>query len=58
MKQASGGSRLKMDSAYVDKAAGVAMCVWDAPDRPSVEAVFAKAGGKPETIRQVAFCSG
>jgi len=43
-----------MDRAYVDEAAGQAVCVWDAPDRTSVEALFAKAGVKPETIRQVA----
>jgi len=29
------------------------MCVWDAPDRSSVEALFAKAGVRPETIRDV-----
>jgi hypothetical protein len=47
-----------MDSAYVDEAAGVAMCVWDAPDRPSIEAVFVKAGVKPAAIREVTVFSG
>ncbi len=42
-----------MDRAYVDEAAGQAICCWDAPDRTSVEALFAKAGLTPETIREV-----
>jgi hypothetical protein len=47
-----------MDIAYIDDTAGVAVCVWDAPDRPSLEAVFAKAGVRSETIRQVTVYSG
>jgi hypothetical protein len=50
---ASVGSGLKMDSAYVDVAASQPICIWDAPDRKSVEALFAKAGQKPESIREV-----
>ncbi len=47
------GSSLKIDAAYVDHAAGQALCVWDAPDRASVEQLFAKAGLRPESIREV-----
>ena len=47
-----------MEIAYVDAAAGQAICVWDAPDRSSVEALFAKAGVKPETAREVTVYSG
>jgi hypothetical protein len=43
-----------MDRAYVDEAAGQAICCWDAPDRDSVEALFQRAGVKPEKIREVA----
>ena len=43
-----------MDSAFVDKAAGQAVCVWDAPDRTSVEALFARAGVPTESVREVA----
>ena len=43
-----------MDGAYVDKGAGQAFCVWDAPDRGSIESLFNKAGVKTEAIREVA----
>jgi len=52
------GSPLKMDSAYVDKEAGQAFCVWDAPDRTSIESLFNRAGVETETIREVAAYSG
>jgi hypothetical protein len=52
------GSKLKMDCAYVDAAAGQAICCWDAPDRASVDALFTKVGVKPETIREVTVYSG
>ncbi len=42
-----------MDRAYVDEAAGQAICCWDAPDRKAVEALFAKANLTPERIREV-----
>jgi len=58
VKQASVGSALKMENAYVDETAGVAMCVWDAPDRASVEALFARAGAKPESVREVTVYLG
>jgi hypothetical protein len=47
-----------MDCAYVDAAAGQAICCWDAPDRASVDALFVKVGVKPETIREVTACCG
>ena len=54
MKQASVGSPLRMDCAYVDETAGVALCAWDAPERTSLEALFARAGVRTESVRQVA----
>lgn len=47
-----------MDNAYVDHAAGQAICCWDAPDRASVEALFAKANVKPQAIREVEVYAG
>ena len=47
-----------MDSAYVDEAAGQAFCIWDAPDRSSIQSLFTRAGVKTETIREVAAYSG
>jgi len=43
-----------MEAAYVDETAGVAICVWDAPEPANVEALFAQAGVRPESVRQVA----
>ena len=42
-----------MDRGYIDTAANQAMCCWNAPDRPSVEGLFKKAGLRPESIREV-----
>ena len=47
-----------MDNAYVDHAAGQAICCWDAPDKASVEALFAKAQIQPASIREVEVYSG
>ena len=47
------GSSLKLETAYVDQSAGQAICVWDAPDRAGVESLFAKAGLKPQSVREV-----
>jgi hypothetical protein len=52
------GSNVRMDRAYVDHAASQAICCWEAPERASVEAVFAKANVKPESIREVTVYSG
>ena len=46
-----------MDQAYVDNAAGQAICCWNAPDRKAVEDLFNRAGVKPESIREVALYS-
>ena len=45
-----------MDTAYIDAVAGQPICCWDAPDRKSIEALFAKAGYRPESIREVTVC--
>lgn len=55
---ASVGSNLKMDRAYIDENSGQAICCWDAPDRKSVEDLFAKAQVEPESIKEVAIYSG
>jgi hypothetical protein len=52
------GSDLKLDCAFIDTAASQAICCWDAPDRQSVEALFQRAGVKPEAVRQVEVCTG
>jgi hypothetical protein len=51
--KASAGSELKMDRAFVDAAASQAICVWNAPDRASVEALLARAQVKHQSIREV-----
>lgn len=43
-----------MDNAYIDAAAGQAICCWDAPDRKAVEDLFSRAKLQPESIREVA----
>lgn len=50
---AAAGSGLSMDAAYVDQSDGHVTCVWEAPDRASVEALFSQAGQRPERIRAV-----
>ena len=50
---ASGGSNLCMDKAYVDEENNQAICCWSAPDRKSIEDLFAKANVKVESIRNV-----
>ena len=52
------GSQMTMDCAYIDRTANQAICCWDAPDRPSIEALFAKAGIKPESVREVTVYPG
>jgi hypothetical protein len=42
-----------MERAFVDTSAGQAICCWNAPNRQGVEALFAKANVKPESIREV-----
>ena len=50
---ASVGSNLKMEKAFIDETNGQAICCWDAPDQKSVEDLFAKAQVETESIRQV-----
>lgn len=50
---ASGGSGLTMDKAYVDKSKAQAICCWDASDQTSIEDLFAKAGVTTESIQEV-----
>lgn len=55
---ASVGSDLKMDKAYIDEATGQAICCWSAPDKKSVEDLFTKAQVETESIKQVVVYSG
>jgi hypothetical protein len=55
---ASVGSNLKMDRAYIDEDNGQAICCWSAPDRKSVEDLFTKAKVEPESIKEVVIYSG
>jgi len=50
---ASRGSNLTMDKAYIDEVKGQAICCWEAPDRKSVEDLLTKAQIHPESIREV-----
>lgn len=47
-----------MDKAYIDEANGQAICCWSAPDKKSVEDLFAKAQVETESIKQVVVYSG
>jgi len=42
-----------MERSYIDEEHGQAICCWSAPDRVSIEGLFAKAKAKTETIREV-----
>jgi len=42
-----------MDKAYVDAETNQATCVWHAPDRAAVEALFNKAGVQFESFKPV-----
>ena len=50
---ASGGSGLTMDNAYVDKSKAQAICCWDAPDQASIEDLFSRVGVATESIQEV-----
>jgi hypothetical protein len=56
--EASVGSNVKMDRAYIDQESGQAMCCWSAPDRASIDALFKKANVTPESIKEVIIYSG
>jgi hypothetical protein len=42
-----------MEKAYIDEENSQAICCWDAPDRKSIEELFAKAQVRVESIRSV-----
>ncbi len=42
-----------MDNAYIDEDKAQALCCWNAPDKPSVEALFEKAGITTQEIQEV-----
>ncbi len=42
-----------MEKAYIDEEKNQAICCWNAPDRKSIENLFAKAHVQTESIRQV-----
>jgi hypothetical protein len=42
-----------MERAYVDEDNSQAICCWSAPDRKSIEQLFAKANVRVESIRNV-----
>lgn len=42
-----------MERAYVDETQSQAICVWDGPNRKSIENLFERAQLKPESIREV-----
>jgi len=42
-----------MDKAYIDEENNQAICCWSAPDRKSIEELFAKASVHVESIRSV-----
>jgi len=42
-----------MEKAYIDEENSQAICCWDAPDRKSIEELFAKAHVQVESIRSV-----
>jgi hypothetical protein len=56
--EASVGSNIKMDHAYIEKESGKAMCCWSAPDRATIEELFKKARVTPKSITEVVIYSG
>ena len=42
-----------MDKAYIDEDNSQAICCWTAPDRKSIEELFANASVHVESIRSV-----
>ncbi len=47
-----------MDTAYINEAKAQATCCWNAPDRATIEAVFAKAGVTTELVEEVVQYAG
>ena len=50
---ASGGSEMVMNRAYINAERGQAICCWDAPDQKAIEGLFEKAGVKTKAISEV-----
>jgi hypothetical protein len=42
-----------MDKAYIDEENNQAICCWSAPDRNSIEELFAKANVEVASLRSV-----
>ncbi len=42
-----------MDTAYINEEKAQATCCWNAPDRPTIEAVLEKAGVTAESFEEV-----
>ncbi len=42
-----------MDTAYINEEKAQAVCCWNAPDRATIEGVFAKAGIGTESVEEV-----
>ena len=53
VNQASVGSDLLMERAFIDESNNQAICCWSAPDRKSIEDLFLKAKIVPALIREV-----
>ena len=56
--QASGGSGCTMEKAYIKKYKDQAICCWDAPDRETIEGLFAKEGLITESVEEVDVYDG
>lgn len=53
VNQASVGSDLVIERAFIDELNNQAICLWNAPDRKSIEDLFLKAKIAPALIREV-----
>jgi uncharacterized protein YpmB len=42
-----------MDTAYINEEKAQAICCWNAPDKATIEGVFAKAGVTAEAVEEV-----
>jgi hypothetical protein len=47
-----------METAYVKKYKDQAICCWDAPDRETIEGLFAKEGLITESVEEVEVYDG
>ena len=51
--KASVGTGLKLEHAYIDAIDNRPICIWSAPDKAGIEALFAKANVKTQSVREV-----